>query len=71
MRKTALALLAFGMLSLGCVHRTVLPDPSIPHRLAREAKVQVYVRAPDGTLIEQKVRILPGWYVVSPEVAGD
>ena len=64
MKRTALALIAFGMLSCA---KVVIPDPSIPHRVAEEAKVWVWVRTPEG-LSKQCIELQPGWWVASPEV---
>lgn len=52
----------------GCFSKAVIPDPTIPHRVAKEAEVEVWVRRPDGTLSRQKVRILPGWWIAGPPV---
>lgn len=68
---TALGLLACALLLSSCLPRTeALPDPSIPHRVADEAAVVVWVRRPDGLLVRETVRLLPGWWVASPQVVG-
>jgi hypothetical protein len=46
----------------------VLPDPTIPHRIAKETTVTVWARDPDGTLRQVPVRALPGWWLASPQV---
>lgn len=51
-----------------CAHKAVLPDPSVPHRVAREAEVQIWVRKADGSLSREKVRLLPGWWIAGPPV---
>lgn len=69
MTRLVLVLFASGMLSLGCVpHRLVIPDPTVPHQVAKEARVQVWARAPDGKLVAQDVRILKGWWIAGPPV---
>lgn len=69
MRKTALVLFAFVLPSLGCVVRLqTIPDPTIPHRVAREAEVEIWVRQPDGTLVKRSVRLLEGWWIAGPPV---
>lgn len=60
--------IAFAMLSTGCVKRTVLPDPRVPHQVAAEGKVTVWVETKDGKKVKQKVRITEGWWIASPLV---
>ena len=68
MTKTALALLASVMLCSGCAPRTTtLPDRSVPHRVAATARVQVWVRRPDGLLAREVVLVEPDWWVAAPE----
>lgn len=50
----------------GLPRQSVLPDPNVGHRVAVETTVQVWVRRPDGQLVVQVVRLLPGWYIFSP-----
>jgi hypothetical protein len=69
--KTMLALLAFATLSSGCSllpRAHAIPDPTVPHRVAVETEVDVFVRLPDGTLTVERVRLLTGWWVASPQV---
>ncbi len=69
MRKIASALLASALLSsASCAHKATLPDPTVPHRVAREAVVEVWTRRPDGALTREKVRLLPGWWIAGPPV---
>ncbi len=71
MQKIALALFASALLSSAssCVHsRPAIPSPTVPHRVAEEAELVVWVRLPDGTFAKQKVRILPGWWIAGPPV---
>jgi len=68
MRTTALALLVCGLLSSGCARRHAIPDPSVPHRVARETTAVVWVRRHDGRLVEERVRVLPGWWLAAPQV---
>ena len=60
MRLIVMLLVAFAFLSTGC--KTVLPSPSEAHRLSQPLKAKVYVRLPDGTLVEEIVRFNPGDY---------
>lgn len=47
----------------------MLPDPSVPHRVAEDTEVEIWVRVAPGTkLTRQKVRLPAGWWVASPEV---
>lgn len=45
-----------------------IPSSKIPHRVASETEVQIYVRQPDGSFKVESVRLLRGWWVASPEV---
>ncbi len=68
--RIVLALLVSGLLSgASCLPRPVaLPDPRVPHRVATETTVEVWVRRPDRTLVRARVRVLPGWWIAAPEV---
>jgi hypothetical protein len=69
MRLTSIVLLASAMLFTGaCAHSQVIPDPTIPHQVSREAEVRVWARQPDGKMVEQKIRLLKGWWVAGPPV---
>lgn len=68
MRFLVLVLLASGVLSAGCVKRTVIPDPSIPHPLSRDAKLWIWVDVPGGKAVEQKVKFHAGDYCAGPLV---
>ncbi len=69
MQKIAIALLGSALLSsASCAHQATLPDPTVPHRVARETEVEVWVRRPDGTLTRETVRLLPGWWIAGPPV---
>lgn len=66
------ALLVFALLSeTGC---SLLPQPraipssKVPHRVAQETDVVIYVRLPDGSFQEEEIRLLKGWWIASPEV---
>lgn len=68
--RTVVALIAFGTLCAGCVPPTlVIPDPSIPHRLASDATVTIEVAHPSGQVERQKVKVPAGWWVASDAVA--
>lgn len=68
MKRIVLVLIAFAPLFTGCVKRAVLPDPSIPHRVAKETQVEVWCRLPDGKWAPCTVRLLEGWWLASPQV---
>lgn len=68
MTRTMLGLVAFVMLSFGCGHPRAIPNPSVPHRLAKGTKGVIWVRLPDGSLTREKVEIPQGWWVASPIV---
>ena len=66
MTKITLGLAASVLLC--CAKPTLIPDPRIPHRIADEGELVIWVRAPDGTVHKTRVRALPGWWIASPEV---
>lgn len=72
--KTAIVLFACGTLSLlssGCSmlpRTTTIPSPTVPHRVAEEATVKIYVRRPDGQLTVEAVRLPSGWWIAGPPV---
>lgn len=68
MRRLALVLAASATLSTACVKRNVIPDPTVPHQVARETEVVVWTRAPDGKMVPTKVRLLKGWWIAGPPV---
>lgn len=69
MKKLVLVLIVFVLLFVsGCVKRTVLPDPRVPHRVAEETKIKVWCRLPDGRFSKCDVRLLEGWWVASPQI---
>jgi hypothetical protein len=68
MRSLWLFVIASVMLSAGCVKRNMIPDPTLPHEVAKETEVEVWCGAPDRKLVRCKVRLLPGWWVASPQV---
>jgi len=67
--RTALALIAFALPLLGCLpQERALPNPAIPHRVAERACLKIWVRRPDDSLVQETVRVEPGWYIASPQV---
>lgn len=72
MRRIMIVLAAFTMLwsvNAGCSPKVqVIPDPTIPHQVAREAQVEIWARRADGTMARQKVRLLEGWWIAGPPV---
>jgi len=67
-----LPLMLSAVLLAGCKlpSSQVIPDPSIPHKVSREVNVMVYTRGTDGSYVEQRVRMLPGWWIASPQLIG-
>jgi len=45
-----------------------IPSSKVPHRVAEETCVEIYVRLPDGSFRVETVRLLKGWWIASPEV---
>ena len=73
MLKTKTPLLACALLFSGCSlmpRPQILPDPNVPHQVAAETTVTIWARRPDGQLVQQPVRVLPGWWIASPQVVG-
>ena len=69
MNRLVLALLGSALLSSACVpRRLVIPDPTVPHQVAKETTVQVWVQAPDGKRVATPVRLLEGWWIAGPPV---
>jgi hypothetical protein len=67
--RIALALLASALLLSGCLPREQqLPDPSVPHRLASPATLQILVRRADGSFVAETVTAPAGWWLASPQV---
>jgi hypothetical protein len=67
-QRIVFALFAFAMLSNCGVSRLAIPDPTIPHQVAKETEVEIYTRLPDGKLSKTKVRLLKGWWIAGPPV---
>ena len=67
MRRIATAAVASLLLSSACVpHQLVIPDPTVPHQVAKEVEVYVWARLPSGELARQHVRLLEGWWIAGP-----
>lgn len=67
--RTVLVLIASVTLCTGCLpQERHLPDESIPHRIAREATVWIWVRRADGSLVQERVRAAEGWWLASSRV---
>lgn len=53
----------------GCVRPSpVIPDDRVPHRVAADACVDVWLRGQDGKLVRQRVVLREGWWIASPRV---
>lgn len=63
-----LSLLSSAGCSLFPERDQVLLNPSVPHRLAESCDAVVWARKPDGTLVQQPVRLEAGWWIASPAV---
>lgn len=70
MRPTVM-LLAVCACSCSVFRPSVLPDPTVAHRLAADADVLVWARQPDGSLVKTKVRFQAGDYCASKLAVGE
>jgi hypothetical protein len=67
MRPLMIGLLTSALLSTGCPHRTIIPDPNQPHQLAHDVDVEVWCHGPEDTSWTRcKVRAAEGWWLASP-----
>lgn len=63
------ALLLFALLLLGCQHqKRILPDETVPHRLAKPVDAFIFVETRPGVFTEQSVELPANWWVASPKV---
>ena len=73
-KRSLLVLMLLGLTSLetSCVLKkaTVLPDPAVIHRVAEDGELVIYVRADNDSYVKQKVRIVEGSWVASPQIMG-
>jgi hypothetical protein len=66
---TAFVLAGCTMLSTGCgASRLAIPDPTVPHQVAKETEVVIWVRLADGQMTRVPVRLLEGWWIAGPPV---
>jgi hypothetical protein len=63
---TSTVLVASAMLWTGCAGPRVIPDPNIPHQVAAETCVDIWVRREGGAMAKVKVRLLEGWWGGAP-----
>lgn len=69
--KIVATLIACAMLCTGCVKRdVVVPDRTIPHRIAEEAEVRIIVRKGDQTVVET-ARFPAGAWIAWPDLLDD
>ncbi len=69
MLRPTLALIGFGMLSLGCPTRIVLPDLGQPHQLAADADVVVWCHGPEAdSWTRCRVRAASGWWLAPDSI---
>jgi hypothetical protein len=61
-------LCASAMLCSSCAHRKVIPDPTVPHQVAEEAEIVIWVEQANGKKSKQEVRLLEGWWIAGPPV---
>jgi hypothetical protein len=66
--KTSLVVLVSALLCSACTPTLVVPDPSIPHQLAADAKGVILVKHPNGQVERQEVRLPAGGWYASPQV---
>lgn len=66
--RTLLAVAVSAWLSIGCAGPKVIPDPTIPHRVAKPGHLVVWGRLPSGQFAEVEVEIPAGWWVAGPLV---
>lgn len=64
----ALLLLCTPLTLAGCARQRLIVDDRIPHQLAEDAEVKIYVRAQDGRYIAQYVTVPAGSWVASDHV---
>lgn len=66
------ATLSLGSTLTGCSlfqpRTQVIPDQTIPHRLAQPIDVVIWARTPDGKFQQQPVHVPDGWWIASPQV---
>ena len=73
LRQTLIALLALcsALLSTGCLCRhAILPDLTVPHRVANDTCIDALVRRPDGAMQIECIKVRAGWWVAAPEALG-
>lgn len=70
MTRLSLLLLTSALLSTSCVRNVeVIPDPTIPHKVAEEGNVVIWAQDPQSKeYVKTKVRLLKGWWIASPQV---
>jgi hypothetical protein len=61
-----MVLVSSACLCAGC-KTALLPDPTVAHRLAEPAEVDVWVRAPNGALHKERVKFVQGSWCATPE----
>lgn len=67
MRLMSLIVIASLMLLTSCVPRQdVIPNSTIPHKLAKPTTVTIWTRRSDGKYVEQTITVPAGWWVASP-----
>lgn len=62
-RAMLITLACTGMLSTGCAHKLVIPDPTIPHQVAEDTKVKIWARLPDGKMAKVEIKLREGDWV--------
>ena len=67
MLKIAFVLVISAMVSCGRA-QLVIPDQRVPHQVAEETCVKVWVRLPTGEMSPVTVRLLEGWWIAGPQV---
>jgi len=68
MRNAVIISLLLLMQSCILPRHTAIPSDQIPHKLAEDASVFIWVRRADGKLQKEAVNAQAGWWIASPRV---
>ena len=72
MRRLTTALAASAMLCAACAtaspRATIVPDELVPHQLAEDVQVVIWVRQADGKLVPVRRLAPAGWWIAGPAV---
>lgn len=71
MQMTRPVLMLCALLLPGCLgisRDQAIPDERIPHQASRDFDAYIWVRRPDGVLVEQWVEFRKGHWIAAPQV---